>query len=57
MKYHNLFKPIVELDETDAKYIETKEKLIKLFSEHEEEFKPVLTAVKKNLQVNIFKNF
>lgn len=54
MKYHNLFKPIVELDETDTKYIEAKEKLIKLFTEHEEDFKPVLEAVKEKFSGKYF---
>lgn len=54
MKYHNLFKPIVELDETDPKYIETKQKLIKLFSEHKEDFKPVLEAIKERFSGKYF---
>lgn len=54
MKYHNLFKPIVELDETDTKYIEAKEKLIKLFTEHEKDFKPVLEAVKEKFSGKYF---
>ncbi|MBS3196882.1 hypothetical protein J0J70_12675 [Turicibacter bilis] len=54
MKYHNLFKPIVSLDETDEKYIEAKEKLIKLFSENEDKFRPVLGAVKEKFAGKYF---
>ena len=54
MKYHKLFNPIVNHSETDPEYIEAKEKLIKLFSENEEDFKPVLDAVKEKFSGKYF---
>lgn len=46
MKFHKESSSIVKYDENDSKYIKSKEELIKLFNQNEEEFKPVLEAVK-----------
>ena len=53
-KHPVLFNPIVNHSETDPEYIEAKEKLIKLFSENEEDFKPVLDAVKEKFSGKYF---
>ena len=46
MKFHKEGNAIIKYDENDSKYIKSKEELIKLFNQNEEEFKPVLEAVK-----------
>lgn len=46
MKFHKESSAIVKYDETDPKYINAKEELIKLFNENEEDFKLVFEAVK-----------
>ena len=45
-EFHKESSSIVKYDENDSKYIKSKEELIKLFNQNEEEFKPVLEAVK-----------
>lgn len=47
MKFHRLSSEIVKNDETSQAYIKAKEQLNKLFTEHEEQFEPVFTVVKK----------
>lgn len=54
MKYHGLFEPIVQHSETDPEYIEAREKLIKLFSENEEDFQSVLDAIKTRFSGKYF---
>ena len=54
MKFHKLFRPIVNLDENNEEHIDAKEKLIKLFSENEEDFKVVTDAVKSKFKGKYF---
>lgn len=46
MKFHKESSGIVKYEESDPKYIKSKEELTKLFKENEEDFKQVFEAVK-----------
>lgn len=54
MKFHSLSKPIIQFDENSPEYLECKKKMIELFNENEETFKPFLDVVKTKFQGKYF---
>lgn len=47
MIYHELSKPIIQYDENSSEYMEAKKKIVDLFDENEEDFKPFLNIIKE----------